>query len=138
MPPIRLGSRETDARLARAGLLFLLFTRALALLWLVEGVMHWAVLLSDPDGTLAAMSTQRAAAVFFFCVMDFIAAVGLWLASPWGGVVWLVIVGAQVLSWLILPGFWTRGVALMTTDAILVPAYLGLAWYAGQVENQNV
>ena len=137
LPAIRLGTRDADVRMARAGLLLLVYTRILALLWLAEGVMHWTVLLSEPDGTLTAMSAQRAAAVFFFCVMDFVAAVGLWLAAPWGGVVWLVIIGTQVLSWLLLPGFWTRGAALMATDAVLVPIYLALAWHAGQAENRK-
>ena len=39
--------------------------------------------------------------------LDLIAGVGLWLAAPWGGVVWLVTVGGQLLSLVLLPGFWT-------------------------------
>lgn len=131
-PPIRLGSREVDSQLARAGLVLVLVMRALALLWLVSGALHWFDLLSRPGETLASLSAQRLAATCFFCVMDFVAAVGLWLATVWGGVVWLVTVGVQILSFLMLPAFWTHGALLMAADVVLVPGYLAAAWYAGQ------
>ena len=136
LPAIRLGRPETDARMARAGLLLVVFMRAVALLWLAEGIWQWEDLLADGSGqAFAALSLQRMAAVFFFCVLDLIAGVGLWLATPWGGVVWLVTVGAQALSLLLLPGFWSHGTLLVVTDATLVPLYLILAWYAGHGED---
>jgi hypothetical protein len=132
LPAIRLGSREATDAPAWTGFVLVWVMRGLALLWLAEGAMHWLNLLSGPGDGVAAMSAQRLAAVYFFCVMDFIAAIGLWLATPWGGVVWLVTVGVQILAFVLLPGFWAHGVILMIADAVLVPSYLGAAWYAGQ------
>jgi hypothetical protein len=136
IPAIRLGSRETNDQPQWTGLMLVLVMRALALLWLAEGAMHWVSLLSAPGDGFATMSAQRLAAVYFFCVMDFIAAIGLWLATPWGGVVWLVTVGVQILAFVLLPGFWAHGVVLMMADAVLVPFYLWMAWYAGQGDGE--
>ena len=138
LPAIRLGSREADARLARGGVLLVVFMRITALVWLAEGLAQWGNLLTDASGdAFLALSSQRMAAVLFFCVLDFVAAIGLWLATPWGGVVWLVTIGAQALALLLLPGFWTHGLAVAVIDAVLVPLYLALAWFAGRGETQR-
>jgi hypothetical protein len=138
LPPIRVGVRDGDAEQARAARLLVLFMRGVALLWLFEGAAHWASLLMDGSGQdLTALSSQRITAVFFFCVLDFVAAVGLWLATPWGSVVWLVTVGAQLLSLAALPGFWGHAATLLVSDAVLVPAYVYFAWQAGHGESGN-
>lgn len=129
---IRLGGGEGGVQVARARLLLVVFMRGVALVWLAGGVLQWADLLTGERDALATLSAQRIAAVFFFCILDFVAGVGLWLATPWGGVIWLVTVGAQVLSLVTLPGFWVHGMAIAVADAVLVPAYLAIAWYAGQ------
>ena len=136
IPPIRLGSRDAGVQLASAGLVLVLVMRGLALSWLGGGAIHWLDLLSRTSEAFASMSAQRLAATYFFCAMDFVAAIGLWLAAPWGGVVWLVTVGVQVLSFILLPAFWTHGVLLMWADAVLVPLYLASAWYAGREEGE--
>ena len=41
------------------------------------------------------------ATTIFFAVIDLVAAIGLWLTAAWGGVVWLIAAGSQLmLSWL--------------------------------------
>ena len=131
LPAIRVGVRDTRDELMSRGVWLAIFMRVTAVLWILEGLSHWADVLLDPSGdVLSTLSSQRIAAIFFFCVIDFVAAIGLWLTTPWGGVVWLVTVGAQFLSLLLLPGFWTHGVAVCLCDIILVSGYLLLAWYA--------
>ena len=133
LAPIRLGAREGDVQHARAQLILLIYMRVVALIWMAEGMAHWADLLTGSVGqSLAALSSQRITAVFFFCVLDFVAAVGLWLATPWGGVVWLVTVGVQVLALATLPDFWHHGTALVLSDVVLVGAYFYFAWQAGR------
>ena len=42
------------------------------------------------------MRPAMASAVIFFGVLDLVAAVGLWLATPWGGVLWLLAAVSQI------------------------------------------
>ena len=67
----------------------------------------------------------------FFSVIDFLAAVGLWLATPWGGILWLFAAAVQVIVAssvrdVISPG-WVAG------DLVLILVYFGLTWQAGRV-----
>ena len=69
----------------------LLATRILAGLELLKGLAHWAQLLGVMDGR--AGSFGRASATWqgvtiYFAILDLVAAVGLWMAAPWGVVIW--------------------------------------------------
>ena len=64
-----------------------------------QGLSQWRGAGRPADGRRAARRHCRRsaiAAVVFFAVIDLVAAVGLWLAAAWGGVVWLVAVAAQL------------------------------------------
>src|SRR3979411_297567 len=69
-----------------------LFLRAMAALSLAKGLYHWAVVCGIgapfPSGFESYASTYQAAPGGF-AVIDPVAGVGLWLAAPWGAVVWL-------------------------------------------------
>jgi uncharacterized membrane protein (DUF2068 family) len=71
-------------------------------------------------------------AAVFFAVVDLIAAVGLWLAAPWGGVLWFVAVGAQLLVALLVPDFFDHPFAIGVADTLLVAAYFALLWLAAR------
>src|SRR4051812_49994568 len=69
-----------------------LFLRVMAGISMVKGLYHWALVLGVGDGagsTFETASMPWQAATIFFAVIDLVAAVGLWLAAAWGGVVWL-------------------------------------------------
>jgi hypothetical protein len=71
---------------------FVLFLRAMAVLSLLKGLYHWAMIVGIGQGPFSAFeihSTAWQAATIYFAVIDLVAAVGLWLAAAWGGVVWL-------------------------------------------------
>ncbi|MBV9591021.1 MAG: hypothetical protein JO310_15600, partial [Hyphomicrobiales bacterium] len=57
-----------------------------------------------------------------------VAAVGLWLATPWGGVIWLVTAGAQVFVLVVMPGFFDHPFMTALSNIVLVSAYLALTW----------
>src|ERR1043166_8383255 len=68
------------------------FLRAVAALSLLKGLYHWAVVVGfgeHASSMFETSSTPWQAATVFFAVIDLVAAVGLWLAAAWGGVVWL-------------------------------------------------
>jgi hypothetical protein len=69
-----------------------LFLRIMAGVSMLKGLYHWSLVLGIADGTgssFESASMPWQAATIFFAVIDLVAAVGLWLAAAWGGVVWL-------------------------------------------------
>ena len=138
LPAIRIGTGPEREGLADQRVLLATFMRIVAILWIVEGLLQWVDVLADANGTLfATASLQRVSAVVFFCILDLVAAVGLWLAAPWGGVVWLVTVGGQLLSLAFLPGFSDHPWIVGVRNVVLVAGYLSLAWMASQQEEKQ-
>jgi hypothetical protein len=127
---IRLGE---PARIAgeenRAGLFLVLFKRLLAGLWVVQGLMQWGAIVLPPEPLFDKVSALRGAAVIFFATVNLVAAVGLWLATPWGGVIWLFCAIAQIIVALALPGFFSM--LWIGADIILIVVYFVLLWRAG-------
>lgn len=124
----------------RSGFLLTLFMRIVALFWLVQGLSYWGLVLdSDADGRseLMTLSTQAVVAVVFFAVIDLVASVGLWLATPWGGVIWLVTVGAQLFTVAAMPGFHRHPLVTTAADVGFVAAYLILAWRAAVAQDRQ-
>lgn len=98
------GSEPVSTRW-RTTLVWLL--RILSVLWLAKGLLAWAVIfgiggLSQPPFEERLLSFQ--AIVVYFAVIDLVAAVGLWLTSTWGGVLWLL----ATISHLLLGFFFPR------------------------------
>lgn len=133
-PPIaaiRLGPTERAGRAFRYGTALVWFTRIMSVLWVAQGLRQWALVLA-PDrfgsDTVDALSQVGLGSVVFFCVVDLIAAVGLWLAASWGGVVWLVAIAGQWFLILLLPRFLDYDGAVGSIDLVLVAAYLALTF----------
>ena len=83
-----------------------LFLRVMAGISLVKGLYHWAVVCGIDAPTLARFAdypTPYQSATVFFAVIDLVAAVGLWLAAPWGAVVWLTSVISMIAVELLFP-----------------------------------
>ena len=78
------------------------------------------------------MPDLAAGAVVFFAVLDLIAAVGLWLAASWGGVLWPVAVAAQWFAAAMMPGLFPYDIALAALDVVLVAVYFTLTYKAAQ------
>lgn len=74
--------------------------RLLSVLWLAKGLLAWAVIFGiggegQPPFEARLLSFQ--AITVYFAVIDLVAAVGLWLTSTWGGVLWLLAAISQLL-----------------------------------------
>ncbi|WP_157775597.1 DUF6163 family protein [Hartmannibacter diazotrophicus] len=68
------------------------FVRLLAVVFLIGGLYQWTIILG-PLGSgpgLNDIPVEFRVAAIFFSVFDLVAAVGLWLLSSWGAVVWLI------------------------------------------------
>ncbi|WP_036281849.1 DUF6163 family protein [Methylocystis sp. ATCC 49242] len=130
--PIRVGDPGPAGETAKWGALLSRFMRIVALFWIVQGLMHWRIVLSAPQSIFDTMPQNAAFAVIFFAVLDLIAGVGLWLATPWGGVLWLLIASGQIFLTLSMPGFFIGGYWLIGVNALLILMYFGLTFEAGR------
>src|SRR6202161_2118169 len=72
-----------------------LFLRIMAVVSVTKGLYHWAQVTGFVGGEEEAFENQSLAwqaSTVYFAVIELVAAVGLWLATPWGAVVWLITV----------------------------------------------
>ena len=132
----RIEERPVATGIMRWGFVLTWFMRILAILWIMKGLSSWAVILGiwTPIGQFEARSTGYQATVIYFALIDLVAAVGLWMASTWGGVLWLL----AVMSHLILAAFFPRilgsGAATLIFFLGLVVTYLAISWLAAREE----
>jgi hypothetical protein len=112
------------------------FMRILALLWILKGLSAWAVILGvwAPNGLFEARATGYQATIIYFAVIDLIAAVGLWMASTWGGVLWLLAVMSHLILASFFPRIVTASVTTMVFFLLLITAYLAVSWMSAQEE----
>jgi hypothetical protein len=112
--------------------------RLMAVLWLLKGLNAWATILGVQQATdvfFEQRSLMFQATTIFFAVIDLVAAVGLWLTAAWGGVVWLIAAGSQ----LVLGYFFPRVMAFDNVTAgiyaVMAIAYFAFTWAAAHDES---
>jgi uncharacterized protein DUF6163 len=112
-----------------------LFLRIMALLSILKGLYHWAQVTGFVGGEEEAFENQPMAwqaATVYFAVIELVAAVGLWLATPWGAVVWLTTVVSMAVIELMFPGIYGGSLLVVAAEALMLSAYLMLAWMAAR------
>src|SRR5271155_1718329 len=110
-----------------------LFLRIMAVVSVAKGLYHWAQVTGFVGGEEEAFENQPMAwqgATVYFAVIELVAAVGLWLATPWGAVVWLTTVVSMAVIELMFPGIYGGSLAVVAAEALMLAAYLALAWMA--------
>ena len=86
-----------------------IFLRIMAVISVIKGLYHWAQVTGFVGGEEEAFENQPMAwqtATVYFAVIELVAAVGLWLATPWGAVVWLTTVVSMAVIELMFPGIY--------------------------------
>ena len=112
-----------------------LFLRLMAILSILKGLYHWAQVTGFIGGEEEAFENQSMAwqtATIYFAVIELVAAVGLWLATPWGAVVWLTTVVSMAVIELMFPGIYGGSLVVVGVEAFMLAAYLVLAWMAAR------
>ncbi|MBR1126086.1 hypothetical protein JQ628_31500 [Bradyrhizobium lablabi] len=112
-----------------------LFLRVMAVLSILKGLYHWAQVTGFIGGEEEAFENQTMAwqtATIYFAVIELVAAVGLWLATPWGAVVWLTTVVSMAVIELMFPGIYGGSLIVVGVEALMLAGYLGLAWMAAR------
>jgi uncharacterized membrane protein (DUF2068 family) len=128
--PVRLAETAQDAAKGIDwGVILVVFMRLLAVLWVAQGLTQWTAILLPSTLFLEAVTLPWATAVIFFAIFDLVAAVGLWLASPWGGAIWLFVALAQIFVAVVIPGFFSM--AWISANIVLIGLYFFLTWQAG-------
>jgi hypothetical protein len=109
---------------------FMLFLRTMAGVSLVKGLYHWAMVIGIGQGPFSAFETSSAAwqaATMYFAVIDLVAAVGLWLAAAWGGVVWLTATISMAAIELLFPQVYGGRILVVLVEVAMLAAYFSLA-----------
>ena len=132
---IRLGEAPRDHGVppTRWGLILVVFMRLMAGLWLCQGLVEWASVLLPHETVLESMPAAAVAAVIFFAIADLLAAVGLWLATPWGGALWLFAATSQIFVATTVKG--SFAVAWVAIDIFLIAIYFALTFKASQTRD---
>jgi len=112
-----------------------LFLRVMAVVSILKGLYHWGQVTGFIGGDEEAFENQAMAwqaATVYFAVIELVAAVGLWLATPWGAVVWLTTVVSMAVIELMFPGIYGGSLTVVAFEAIMLATYLVLAWMAAR------
>jgi hypothetical protein len=112
-----------------------LFLRIMAVISVTKGLYHWAQVTGFIGGGEEAFESQPMAwqtATVYFAVIELVAAVGLWLATPWGAVVWLTTVVSMAIIELMFPAIYGGSLMVVALEALMLGAYLALAWMAAR------
>ncbi len=128
----RIVERPTPEGL-RWSLVLTWFMRLLAVLWLAKGLLAWATIVGATPGlTFEGRSTGYQATLMYFAVIDLVAAVGLWMASTWGGVLWLLAVMSHMILAVFFPRIIEVDVVTMSLFSGLIVAYLVVSWLSAR------
>ena len=107
-----------------------LFLSVMAVISMGKGLYHWALVcgfgMSPGEGFEAHVLAWQTATIFF-AVIDLVAAVGLWLAAPWGVVVWLTASVSMVAVDVFFPQVYGGQFVTVVAELVLIGGYLYLA-----------
>jgi Family of unknown function (DUF6163) len=128
LEPVRTDRATTEVGVWTGRLV--LFLRVMAGIAMAKGLYHWARVCGigvSPDQVFEAHPTTWQTATIFFAVIDLVAAVGLWLAAPWGAVVWLTAVVSMIAVEILFPQVFGSGIFVVALEFALLGVYLWLA-----------
>lgn len=106
------------------------FMRMMAAVWLVKGLLAWTTILGIGSVPFDLRNSGFQAAIVYFAVIDLVAAVGLWLTSTWGGVLWLLAIISHLILAAFFPRFVSNGAVIIGLFIAAIMIYLTASWLA--------
>ncbi len=108
------------------------FMRTLAWVWVGKGLFNWAIILGALPGlgVFTTMALPLQETIVAFACFDLLAAVGLWLAAPWGGAIWLLCAVVEAASPVLSPRAASIGYFAAALNIVLAIGYFLLSWRA--------
>jgi len=131
-PTAPSGSLSSILRTIGWGTALLWYVRTLAWVWIGKGLFNWAIILGAFPGLrdFAGMALPLQATIVTFACFDLLAAVGLWLAAPWGGAIWLLCAVVEAVSPFLGPNAAPVGYVGSLLNVALMAGYFLLSWQA--------
>ena len=126
--PVQAGQEE--ARPEKWSFWLVVFLRVMAGLSMIKGLYHWVQVCgigAAPGQGFEAHTIAWQTTTVFFAVLDLVAAVGLWLAAPWGAVLWLASVVSMAAVEVFFPQVYGGSIVVVLLETTLLGAYLFLA-----------
>lgn len=110
------------------------FMRLTALFWLAKAVATWASILDVLPGARPFESEPigRQSVIVYFAVIDAMAAVGLWLTSAWGGVVWLLAATSTLTLAILTPQLLPMSMPYMAIQGGVIALYFIFSFLAAR------
>ena len=133
LEPVHAGEGEGDGK--RWTYWLVVFLRIMAAVSLLKGLYHWAIVcgINAPFASgFDSYKTPYQVATVFFAVIDLVAGVGLWLAAPWGAVVWLTSVISMAAVEVLFPQIYGGNMWVVGVELVLLGLYLALALMAAR------
>jgi len=134
MPPIRtIGATAGEhSALVRWTTVLVWFMRTMAVVWITKGLFAWTVVLgiNHAVADFLELPPVMRGMIGFYAVADLMAAVGLWLAAPWGGVLWLICAASEVIAASLGASASLTGILGIVLDMTLIVVYFALSWLA--------
>ncbi|QFU16600.1 hypothetical protein [Microvirga thermotolerans] len=125
----RIEERPAAKAALRWSFILTWYMRVLSILWIMKGLSAWAVILGVwTPGQFESRPMLYQATIIYFALIDLIAAVGLWMASTWGGIMWLLAVMSHLVLAAFFPSVVSSGFLTITFFLSLIVFYLGIAW----------
>ena len=112
-----------------------LFLRVMAVISMLKGLYHWAQVtgfVGREDDAFELQPLAWQTATVYFAVIELVAAVGMWLATPWGAVVWLTSVVSMAVIELMFPAIYGGSLIIVGLEFVFLAAYLALAFMAAR------
>ena len=108
------------------------YMRTLAWVWVSKGLFNWAIVLGAFPrlGDFTTMALPLQATIVAFACFNLLAAVGLWLAAPWGGAIWLLCAMVELASPFLSPRAASISYGGAMLNVVLVVGYFFLSWRA--------
>jgi fatty acid desaturase len=135
---IILGDEEYRRR-TRWTRLLIFYLRGLALFALARGLTDWSRILGfiGLENAFENAPVSEQVTVSLYAVMNCVAAVGLWLTSAWGAVLWLIVTLCEILMpWMsdFQIGSWSSAHIVM---AIMIPTYVILTMLSARERSRE-
>jgi hypothetical protein len=126
--------RGAPSSRARWDVVLVWLMRIVAVIWMIKGLSAWAEILGARPGAppFEGAPVGRQAVIIYFGVIDLMAAVGLWLATAWGGVVWLLAATSAFVLALLTPQLLPMSLPNLAFDGAIILLYFTVSWLASR------